>query len=151
MEVDRKDTTAGIFFIVVGGFFAIYAYSHLRTGILLRMGPGYFPLAVGIILALLGVATVVKAVGRPSVSFGRISWRGLFLISLAPIIFGTTIMGLGFIPSLALSLLVSAFASRMIKPWVAAALTVFLVVLCTLVFDVGLGLPLKLFGPWVGG
>jgi len=149
--MDRKDTTAGMLFIAVGGFFALYAYSKLRMGTLLHMGPGFFPVVVGVILALLGLGTILQAVGRPSVPFGVIPWRGVILISLAPIILGAAMAGLGFVPALALSLLVSAFASRKISPLVAVMLTGFLVALSLLIFDVGLGLPLRLFGPWIGG
>lgn len=151
MEINRKDAAAGLFFILAGGFFSIYAFTHLRTGSLLQMGPGYFPFVVGIILAVLGVITAVKAIGRPSPEFGNVSWRGLILISLAPIAFGATIQGVGFVPSLAVSVLISAFASRVIKTRVAFALTVVLVVFCALIFQWGLGLPLKPFGPWLRG
>jgi hypothetical protein len=46
--------------------------------------------------------------------------------------------------------LISAFASRRMSVSLAIALTVGLTVFCVLVFSLGLGLPLRLFGPWLG-
>lgn len=149
--MDRKDTAAGFLFVAFGGFFALYAYAHLRFGTPSRMGPGLFPFVVGILLMLLGAVTVLRAVGRTSVPFGTVAWRGIILVGAAPIIFGATMTGLGFAPALALSLFVAAFASRRISLRSAVLLTGFLVVMSVLVFNVGLGLPLRLFGSWIGG
>ncbi|WP_296511041.1 tripartite tricarboxylate transporter TctB family protein, partial [Rhodoferax sp.] len=51
----QKDFFSGLMFIVVGGAFAIGANGYtIGTGA--RMGPGYFPLVLGVLLAILGVA-----------------------------------------------------------------------------------------------
>ena len=73
------------------------------------------------------------------------------MILAAPVVFGLTVRGLGLVPALALVVLISAFASRRMSLWLAVALTVGLTVFCVLVFSLGLGLPLRLFGPWLGG
>ena len=49
----QKDFFSGLMFTVVGGAFAYGATSY-TVGTGARMGPGYFPLVLGVILALLG-------------------------------------------------------------------------------------------------
>ena len=49
----QKDFLSGLMFLVVGGIFAWGATSYsIGTGA--RMGPGYFPLLLGVLLAVLG-------------------------------------------------------------------------------------------------
>lgn len=56
----RDDLLAGAIFVALGGAFA-YTASTYDVGSLRAMGPGYFPLALGLVLAALGV--VIMAVG----------------------------------------------------------------------------------------
>jgi len=46
---------------------------------------------------------------------------------------------------------VSAYSSRRMSLKLALALIVGLTLFCVLVFHVGLGLPVRLIGPWLGG
>jgi hypothetical protein len=149
MAVNFKDVAAGLIFIAVGAFFAVSAYAQLRVGTTFRMGPGYFPILIGLVLVGLGTAIVVRSLGHVATPFGPVPWRGIVLITLAPIVFGTTIEGLGLVPSVVLTVLVSGFASRRMGAPLAIALSVGLSVFCVLVFKLGLGLPLQMFGPWL--
>ena len=70
----QKDFFSGLMFTVVGAAFAYGATSYnIGTGA--RMGPGYFPLLLGVILALLGATILFKALvvetpsGDPSTLF----------------------------------------------------------------------------------
>ena len=55
MEIKSpKDFWAGLMFIGFGLFFAIWAYSHYQMGTAVRMGPAYFPVLLGGLLAVLG-------------------------------------------------------------------------------------------------
>ncbi len=83
--------------------------------------------------------------------FGAISWRSIALITLPTIFFGATLKGLGFIPSLSITLLATTFATRQWDLKTSVAVTVCLVLFSWLIFVRGLGLPLALLGPWVGG
>jgi hypothetical protein len=64
-----KDFWAGVMFIGMGGFFAIWALTHYQMGTAVRMGPAYFPALLGGLLAFLGAIVlfesfVLKAEGR---------------------------------------------------------------------------------------
>jgi hypothetical protein len=78
-----------------------------------------------------------------------IAWRGIFFILPAPIFFGLTVRGLGFVPSLFLSALIASFASHKMKPMMAVLLSAAITVFSVLVFNYGLGLPFQRFGPWL--
>jgi hypothetical protein len=61
------DLVAGVIFIGFGLAFGIAA-SRYDVGSLLRMGPGYFPLVVAVLLVVLGVVIAVKAYVAPDLA-----------------------------------------------------------------------------------
>ena len=150
MTANSKDLSAGLLFIAIAALFAAGTI-ELDLGTPLRLGPGAFPLLLAGVLALLGLIIVAQAFRRPTAHVVAVPWRGVFLIVAAPVLFGLTVRGLGLVASLALIVAVSAFASQRMSLKLAAALTVGLTIFCVLVFNVGLGLPLRLVGPWLGG
>jgi hypothetical protein len=143
------DILAGGLFVLIGGAFAVGSLGY-ELGTLLRMGPGYFPLVVGAILAALGVAIVLKGVVAGEVlSFGVIPWRAIALISVALVFFGFTVRRLGFVPTSLVTAFATALASRRVSLLTAAAVAVGLTVASTLIFVVGLQLRIPLIGPWL--
>jgi hypothetical protein len=148
MTVNIRDIGAGLIFIAIGILFGLGALG-LELGTALRMGPGYFPLVLAGILVVLGLVILAQAFGHPTTGRLAVPWRGLVLILAAPVVFGLTVRGLGLVPAVMLVVLISAFASRRMSVPLALALTVALTLFCVLVFSFGLGLPLRLFGPWL--
>jgi len=151
MTTSRKDLVSGLFFVACGAFFCVRTLTDLPLGTALRMGPGYFPLMLGIILVLLGGAIVVKSFGMADAPLGAVSWRAIGLVIAAPLIFAFTVRGLGFAPAMVFSVVVAAFASRRMSLGFALVLAIVLSIFCTLVFKFGLRLPLRTFGPWLSG
>jgi lysylphosphatidylglycerol synthetase-like protein (DUF2156 family) len=144
------DILAGLIFVAFGLAFAITSLTY-ELGTPLRMGPGYFPLALGGILVFLGLLIVGKGF-IPSSSaegFGSVPWRGLFLIVLAVLFFGSTVRGLGLVPTTAVTALLTALASYRTGILAALAIAAGLTVLCVLVFLLALQLQLPMFGPWL--
>jgi Tripartite tricarboxylate transporter TctB family len=147
------DVLAGLIFVVFGLAFAITSLRY-ELGTPLRMGPGYFPLALGGLLVFLGLLIVGKGF-IPSSStegegrLGSVPWRALFLIVLALLFFGLTVRGLGLVPATAVSALLTALASYRTGILVAVAIAAGLTVLCVLIFVLALQLRLPLFGPWL--
>lgn len=144
------DTTNGLcaaFFIGLGLFFAAQSLD-LDLGTAFRMGPGYFPFFLAVLLILLGVIVLISAFKTEGEAIGHIAWRGIFLILPAPIFFGLTVRGLGFVPSIFLTGLIAGFASQKMKPLTALLLAAGLTVFAVVVFSYALGLPFERFGPW---
>jgi len=150
MNANSKDLSAGLLFIAIAALFA-FGTRELDMGTPVRLGPGAFPLLLAGILGLLGLIIVVQAFRNPVTHAMVMPWRGIILIIIAPILFGLTVRGLGLVASIALIVIVSAYASHRMSHILAVALTIGLTLFCVLIFNVGLGLPLRLVGPWLGG
>lgn len=145
---DKTDAAAAALFIFCGLFFGAQSLS-LDLGTALRMGPGYFPLILSGVLILLGMIVLFNAMTSENEPMGEHAWRGLLFILPAPIFFGLTVRGLGFVPSIFLTTLIAAFASMKMKPLAALLVALAVTVFSTLVFSYALGLPFRRFGPWL--
>ena len=150
MTANIRDIGAGLIFIAIGVLFGLGSLG-LELGTPLRMGPGYFPLVLAGILVVLGLVILASGFGHPTTGSLAVPWRGLVLVLSAPVVFGLTVRVLGLVPAVMLVVLISSFASRRMSMLLALVLTVALTLFCVLVFSFGLGLPLRLFGPWLGG
>ena len=74
----NKDTVGG-FLLLVLGVWAAAQGSAYQVGTLHNMGPGFFPLSLGVVLALLGAIMIGSGVARPAsdaVPRRRPEWRG---------------------------------------------------------------------------
>jgi hypothetical protein len=92
----QKDFFAGLMFTVVGIAFAWGATTY-SVGTGARMGPGYFPLMLGILLAVLGIIVIFTALTIETVDgepIGKIAWRPLGYIIGANLVFGVLLGGL---------------------------------------------------------
>ena len=144
-----KDLLAGGIFIVLVLAFALGSLAY-DVGSPVEMGPGYIPLALGIMLAGLGLLIVVKGfVAGEGEPIGPIAWRALVLITAALLFFGLTVRGLGVAGALFGTSLLAALASTRTS-WREALLTALgLTILSVLIFVVALQLRLPLNGPWI--
>jgi hypothetical protein len=148
LSIDPVNGICAALFIAFGAFFGINALG-LDIGTTFRMGPGYFPLVLSGLLVLLGVVIMVQAMRIGSEPLGPIAWRGMAFILPAPIFFGLTVRGLGFVPAIFLTALIAAFASHKMKPLMAIVLAALLTAFSVAVFSYALGLPFQRFGPWL--
>ena len=147
--IDTANGLCAALFIGFGAFFAIESLG-LEIGSAFRMGPGYFPLLLAVALVLLGLVILVQAIRVQGEPVGLIAWRGILLILPAPIFFGLTVRGLGFLPSIFLTALIASFASQRMKPLTAILLSAGVTLFSFVVFSYALGLPFRRFGPWLG-
>ncbi len=147
----RKDLLAGALFVGFGLAFAITSTSY-EVGTLLKMGPGYFPLVLGGLLVLLGIAIAVKGFLAPDGSeIGPVPWKAAALLVTALLFFGFTVRGLGLVPSLLVTVFLTALAGQRARVIPAVVIAASLTALCALVFVFALQLRLPLFGPWLQG
>ena len=92
----QKDFFSGLMFTTVGGAFGYGATSY-TIGEGARMGPGYFPLMLGIVLALLGLAIMAKSLTGETPDgdkIGKWAWKPLAYIISANVLFGILLGGL---------------------------------------------------------
>ena len=108
----QKDFLAGLMFAIVGAGFAVGATNY-TIGEGARMGPGYFPLLIGILLAIMGLVVVFQALvveTEDGGKVGKIAWKPLFFIIGANIVFGICIGGLPKLGIPSLGLIVGIYA-----------------------------------------
>jgi hypothetical protein len=150
VQKSLKDLLSGLIFIGLGLAFGYAAFGY-EFGTALRMGPGYFPLVLSGIMVLLGVVITVQsfAAGPDATPIGRVPRFALMLIIGALIFFGVTVRGLGLVPALFVTIFMSAFASERTGLGGAFVLAACLTLICFLIFVWALGLPLRVFGPWL--
>lgn len=108
----QKDFFSGLMFMGVGGAFAWGATTY-NVGEGARMGPGYFPLMLGILLAIIGAAITFTALVVETEGGGKIgkwAWKPLFFIILANVVFGILLAGLPSIKLPAMGMIVAIYA-----------------------------------------
>jgi Tripartite tricarboxylate transporter TctB family len=95
----QVDFFAGLMFLVVGGLFAIGAQKY-NVGSAARMGPGYFPMLLGILLAVLGAAIIFYSMvhnpahGKDGDKVGSWAWKPIMFVLGANVLFGVALGGL---------------------------------------------------------
>ena len=92
----QKDFFSGLMFSGVGVAFAWGATTY-TVGTGARMGPGYFPLMLGILLAILGAAIIFESLvveTEDGEKIGSWAWKPLFFIIAANLLFGLMLGGL---------------------------------------------------------
>ncbi len=145
----NKDHGGGALMFVLG-LGAMFQGMSYKVGSLSRMGPGFFPMALGILLALMGAAIFFTA--HKNEDDAKIKeeplppeWRAWFLIVLslvAFIVFG--IYG-GLLPATFAVVFISAMADRENTVKQAVLLSLALSVVCVVVFWWALDMQFPLF------
>ena len=142
---NQRDFGAGVMYMVIGLFFAILA-SNYPMGTAAKMGPGYFPFYLGILMFLLGVLVAVKAFGAKAAieSIPKFNWRIIAQITGAVVLYGLLLPRLGFLIAVVVLVFVAASASREFT-WKGTAINAaFLVTFTYSVFVLGLKLQFPL-------
>lgn len=143
---NKQDFWAGIMFFLLGVGFAIKATDY-NMGTAARMGPGYFPFWLGVLMGIIGAAIALGATAprATSTSVGKFDFKILFIIVGSVILFGVVLPKIGLILSLLMLVLLSSLASHE-HDWKTSILNaIFLTILCWAAFIRGLGLVFPLW------
>jgi hypothetical protein len=112
----QKDFFAGLFYTVAGAAFAFGATNY-NVGTGARMGPGYFPLLLGILLAVIGAFVMFKALTvetQDGEKIGKWAWKPLLFIIAGNLLFGVLLGGLPSIGVPAMGLIVAIFGTTFV-------------------------------------
>ncbi len=150
MIARSRDFWSGLLFMALG--LAVLSMArHYPLGTTTRMGPGFFPVMLASLLAILGLIIAVRSFfARKRDAIETIAWKPLLLVVAATVFYGLLVKDAGFIAVTFIAILFAARASRhggTIPRLILAAGTT---LCCTLIFITGLGLPLPLLGTWFG-
>ena len=145
----QRDFWSGLMFIVVGVTFAIGAQTY-SLGTSARPGPGYFPLMLSVIMALLGGIVLFKSLtietegGDP---IGAFAWRPLIVIVVAIAIFGAALPRLGMIITIPILIIITSLAGDEFGWKGVIANSIVLTVASWAIFVLGLKLTIPMW-PW---
>ena len=145
-----RDFWTGVVYVAFGAGAMIIARDY-GLGTTLRMGPGYFPTVLGALLVAIGIVSLVRARLRDGSPIGPVRLAGLLTICGATVAFGLLVRGAGLVVALPILVILSARASAHFRWGPTLALAAGLTVFCVAVFLKGLGVPLPVVGPWLGG
>ncbi len=107
----EKDFFSGLLFMGLGVSFGFGSLSY-QVGVASLMGPGYFPLYLGILLTGLGTAIMVQALVLKTGDAERIgawAWKPLIYILCANLAFGALLTGLPSIKLPAMGVIVGIY------------------------------------------
>jgi Tripartite tricarboxylate transporter TctB family len=146
---NQRDFWSGLMFIAVGIAFAVGATNY-SMGSSARPGPGYFPLILSVIMALLGAIVLFKSLtietndGEP---VGEFAWRPLFVIVGSIVFFGLALPRLGLLITVPVLIVLVSTASNEFRLKGVLANAAVLTISSWAIFIAGLKLTLPMY-PW---
>lgn len=145
-QKDTRDIVGGVAMTALGAFAAWHAYGNYELGELNRMGPGYFPIALGLLLAFLGLIIAIPAMMREGEGI-EVSWKTFALVTVSIGVFALLLKTLGLVVATIGAVILSSLADNEIS-WRARILTAVSIAFITwLVFAYGLSMILPVW-PW---
>jgi hypothetical protein len=143
-----KDFLSGLMFIGFG-LVALYFGQKLALGTTVRMGPGYVPRMLALIMMSLGGLICVVALFAGSEPVERIKWKPITLVTIGILCFALLFERAGLLPALVVLIMIASLAGEEFKLTEVLANMVVLAIVCTLVFKVGLGMNITILrGVW---
>jgi hypothetical protein len=128
-----KDFCTGVMFLLFGAG-AMFFSTHYTIGNAAKMGPGYFPFALGAFLAVLGVACLLRSVlwGIRSQLWPALHLKPLGLVLSSVVLFGLLLRPMGLMLSAIVLVVLSSRASHEFR-WKEALLNAAVLIAVVLV------------------
>jgi hypothetical protein len=148
----QKDFTSGLMFVLVGLSFSWVARGY-SMGSAAKMGPGYFPFMLGLVLALLGAIVLVSALSTKGEADHLERWdiKTLLWILGSVVLFGLLLKPLGMVLSVLVLVLVSSMASHEFS-WKGAIINSIVLVLISMgAFVYGINLQMPVWPAFITG
>ena len=142
-----KDFWSGLVFIAIAVAFMALA-ARYRLGTAEKMGPGFFPIMIGIVQAGLGAILLGRSFVLDGPPLERMRLSPLAITVVAVVLFGIALDWLGLAAAIAALVIVGAYADRSSRLVESIALAVALVFFSVAMFVWVLGLPLQVWPDW---
>ena len=141
---NSRDFWSGVLFTLLGAG-ALAVGSKYTLGTAARMGPGYFPRILGILLIVLGVTIAVRALRVRGEAMPRLRLRPLVVVLGRVVLFGAIVRPLGVALSTVILIVAASAASPEVRPREALVAGLLLAALAVGVFVIGLQLQLPIW------
>lgn len=141
-QLNKSEIAAAL---VVGtiGVFILWVGSGYSFGTARRMGPGFFPVAIGAVLTLLSVALTVEALKAPPSEESSASWRPLVMVVLGIASFAILIERAGMVPATLCLIVLGALGERPVRLFETLLVAAVVAAGGAFIFIYALGLPLS--------
>jgi len=143
MTIRISNLIAAMIVLLFGVVVMVEAFDH-DMGTMLRIGPGFFPLCLGVGLLFIAVAIVFDPHKSEDDKLMHVSWRQVSSIAISIAAFALLIESAGLIPAAAAMICISALANPASKLKATIALAVLLPVVLGVVFVYGLKMPIDM-------
>jgi Tripartite tricarboxylate transporter TctB family len=140
----QRQFSAGLIFFCIGSVWLAGSLDH-RIGSATAMGPGYFPMAVSLILAGLGIASVIRSLVADADVLDPWPFAAFVFVLGGVVGFGLLLESAGLIAAAAVLILLSCWSRLRTQPGETLLLTVALIALVAGIFVFGLGMPVDLY------
>jgi hypothetical protein len=152
----QQDWWAGWMFIAFGLFFIVVSLgtpefinnvagskliAGYQMGSSVRMGPAYFPVVLGGLLAFLGLLVLLDSIVEEGPPVAKFHFRPLLFIAISSLAFAYLLKPLGLALASVALVFISAYGGHEFKVKEVAIMSVVLVIFSVLVFVKGLSLP----------
>lgn len=145
-----KDFLAGLLFMAFG-LAALVISQPYPVGTASRMGPGYFPRLLGILLIVLGAVLSLRGFRATASKQPTWQWRPLTIVLAAVAFFSFAAPWLGLVVTAALLVVIASLARGELRWKEALASGVIQGLAAAAVFVYGLGIPLRMWPVFIGG
>ena len=145
--VNRKAFLSGLFFAAIGLFAAIHATDY-AIGRVTRMGPGFFPLMLGLILVALGLTNILRSIAwaRPE-ALPKLALKPLLIVPLALASFAFLLEHAGLLVAVCGLVAIASFGDKSFRKREVIAVAIVVCGLASLLYVYGLGLPAEVLLP----
>lgn len=148
---NKQDFWSGMLYLGCGLFFALFAMSY-NMGTPAKMGPGYFPFWLGVLLSLIGAYIAFTSIRKTAVitEIQKMDWKTILTILGAVVAFGMLLQPMGLYVALFALVMISAFASHEFS-WKGAMINALvLIAMCHVMFVYALKLQFPLYPAFLG-
>jgi hypothetical protein len=143
-----KDFLSGAMFIAFG-LLALYYGQNLAIGTTVRMGPGYVPRMLALIMMGLGAVISIVALVSGAEPVEKPKWKPITLVTIGIVCFALLFERAGLLPALVVLIAISSLGGEEFKLTEVIANMVVLAIVCTVVFKIGLGMNISIVrGVW---
>ena len=139
-----KDFWAGALFVAIG-VATIALGMRYTLGTAARMGPGYFPRILGLLLVVLGGVLALRALRIAGERVPPFRWRPFVIVLGSVVLFGAIVQKAGVALATVILIVTASAASRDFRPRESLVVGVVLAALAVGVFVVGLQLQLPIW------
>ena len=139
-----KDFWSGALFVAIG-VATIIVSARYALGTAARMGPGYFPRILGLLLIAIGLVLAVRATRAAGGPVPRFHWRPLVVVLGSVVLFGAIVHVVGVALSTVMLIVAASAASHEFRPRESLIAGVVLAALAVGVFVIGLQLQLPIW------